>query len=73
MTVVREVVIPHAREYVVRIPSEYLNRQVEILVLPFDERPAAASPEHRTLELTTFRCGGTYREFSRKDAYRETL
>ena len=72
MTMVREIVIPHAREYVVRIPGEYLNRQVEILVLPFDERPATV-PEHRTLELTTFRCGGTYREFSRKDAYRETL
>ena len=72
MTLVREIVIPHACEYVVRIPGEYLNRQVEILVLPFDERPAI-SPEHRTLKLTTFRCGGTYREFSRKDAYRETL
>ena len=72
MTVVREIVIPHAREYVVCIPSEYLNRQVEILVLPFDERPSI-SPEHRTLTLTTSRCGGTHREFSRKDAYRETL
>ena len=72
MTMVREIVIPHTREYVVRIPGEYLNRQVEILVLPFDERPAT-SPEHRTLELTTFRCGGTHRKFSRRDAYRETL
>ena len=72
MTMAREIVIPQAREYVVRIPSEYLNRQVEILALPFDERPATA-PEHRTLELTTFRCGGTYREFSRRDDYCETL
>lgn len=67
----REIVIPQAREYVVRIPSEYLNRQVEILVRPFDERPAVPSVP-RTLKLTTFRCGGTYREFSRRDAYCET-
>ena len=72
MTMAREIVIPQAREYVVRIPGEYLNRQVEILALPFNERPAA-SPEHRTLALTTFRCGGTHREFSRRDDYCETL
>ena len=30
MTMAREIVIPHAREYVVRIPGEYLNRQVEM-------------------------------------------
>lgn len=69
---VREIVIPETQEYVLRLPAEYLNRQIEILVLPFDEHsrtPSAQPP----LRLTTFRCGGTYREFFRKDAYRDPI
>lgn len=69
---VREIVIPQTREYVLHIPGEYLNRQVEILVLPFDER-ASTQPRRKPLTLTTFRCGGVYREFSRRDAYRDAL
>ena len=35
---IREIIIPQTREYMLRIPGEYLNQKVEILVLPFNER-----------------------------------
>ncbi len=30
----REIIIPRKRDYLIEIPSEYLNKKVEILVLP---------------------------------------
>lgn len=33
---IREIIIPKKRDYVLSIPEEYLNRKVEILVLPMD-------------------------------------
>lgn len=32
----REIIIPKERDYLLKIPEKYLNRQVEILVLPMD-------------------------------------
>ena len=32
----REIVIPRKRDYVINIPAEYINKKVEILVLPID-------------------------------------
>jgi len=32
----REIVIPHSENYNVKIPPEYIDREVEILVLPMD-------------------------------------
>ncbi len=34
----REVVTPQTQNYTIQIPLEYLNTQVEILVLPFIEK-----------------------------------
>ena len=34
----REIIIPQSQNYTVQIPLEYLNTQVEILVLPFTEK-----------------------------------
>ena len=33
----REIIIPKKRDYILNIPEEYLNKRVEILVLPLDE------------------------------------
>jgi len=32
----REIVIPHSENYNVKTPPEYIDREVEILVLPMD-------------------------------------
>jgi hypothetical protein len=32
----REIVRPSSEEYILKIPKEYINQNVEILVLPFD-------------------------------------
>lgn len=70
---VREVIIPHERQYVLSIPPEYLHRAVEILVLPFDEKISYREDISCEFRLTTFRCGGKRRDFSRGDAYRDNL
>jgi hypothetical protein len=33
----REIITPQTQDYTVKIPAEYLNTKVEILVLPFSE------------------------------------
>jgi len=33
----REIIIPKKRDYNICIPEEYLNKRVEILVLPLDD------------------------------------
>ncbi len=33
----REIITPQTQDYMVKIPLEYLNTKVEILVLPFSE------------------------------------
>ena len=57
---VRKIVIPHNSHYTISIPSEYLNRTVEILVLPFDNGNTHDNHVVGEFQLTTFRCGGKY-------------
>lgn len=40
----REIIIPQTQDYTVRIPKEYLNTQVEILVLPLEQPNAEVLP-----------------------------
>lgn len=71
---VRKIVIPQSTKYVLQIPPEYLRKKVEILVLPFDiEDKPEEKPQETTLQLTTFRCGGKLRDFTRGDAYHERI
>jgi hypothetical protein len=37
----REIICPQIEEYMLHIPPEYLNKKVEILVLPFFEEETA--------------------------------
>jgi hypothetical protein len=57
---VRKIVIPHNSHYTISIPDEYLNRTVEILVLPFDKGNTHDTRVVKKLHLTIFRCGGKY-------------
>lgn len=69
---VRKIVIPHETQYTIQIPTMYLNKKIEILVLPFDnEEHLEEAPKE--LHLTTFRCDGKLRDFTRGDAYRESV
>ncbi|MFZ2727590.1 MAG: hypothetical protein WAX77_15145 [Methylococcaceae bacterium] len=34
----RKIITPQTQDYTLRIPAEYLNTQIEILVLPFDNK-----------------------------------
>lgn len=34
---IREIVRPKSQDYTIRIPKEYINQEVEILVLPFSQ------------------------------------
>ena len=70
---VRKIVIPQDTEYVLQIPAEYLRKKVEILVLPFDTEDERETPQETTLQLSTFRCGGKLRDFTRGDAYHERI
>jgi hypothetical protein len=38
MMMLREIITPQTQNYTVRIPLEYLNTKVEILVLPFSDK-----------------------------------
>ena len=35
---VREIINPQSEEYVIRIPKEYIDTQVEILILPLSDK-----------------------------------
>ncbi len=62
----------YTTEYTLDIPSEYLNRHIEILVLPFETEEKAEQPPTQ-LRLSTFHCGGKLCDFTRGGAYREGL
>lgn len=38
---VREIIKPTSENYVLHIPKEYINQEIEILILPFDYKPNA--------------------------------
>ena len=41
----RKIVVPHAYQYLLQIPPEYLHRPVEILLMPFDVESEPLTPE----------------------------
>ncbi|MCP4401737.1 MAG: hypothetical protein GY801_31110 [bacterium] len=69
----RKIVTPQQTEYILWIPDEYIRKKVEILVLPFDAEDEDGKPQETALPLSTFCCGGKLRDFSRGDAYNESL
>ncbi|MEZ5673246.1 MAG: hypothetical protein R3E08_13055 [Thiotrichaceae bacterium] len=43
----REIITPQTQDYTVKIPLEYLNTKVEILVLPLDEPEIKSIPSRK--------------------------
>jgi len=43
----REIITPQTQDYTVKIPLEYLNTKVEILVLPLDEPEIESIPSRK--------------------------
>ncbi len=43
----REIITPQTQDYTVKIPLEYLNTKVEILVLPLDELEIESIPSRK--------------------------
>jgi len=39
---VREIIKPKDNEYTIKIPAEYINRRIEILILPYPEDDSIA-------------------------------
>jgi len=35
---IREIIIPREREIILKIPEDYINREVELIVFPIDEQ-----------------------------------
>jgi len=46
----REIIVPKERDYLLKIPEKYLNRQVEILVLPMDNMPIS-NPDSKNPDI----------------------
>jgi hypothetical protein len=67
----REIIVPDTNQYVIQIPDEYLHKRIEILILPFNNE--LCKIKKREIRLTTFKCGGKLRDFTREDAYRENF
>ena len=53
---IRKIIKPSSEYYNVHIPKEYMDKRVEILVLPFDDKPEENNQEinknNRLLEKT---------------------
>ena len=48
----REIIKPKSEEYILHIPKEYLNQEVEILVLPFSyDKPKPKKDLSRLLDI----------------------
>ncbi|MCX7096972.1 MAG: hypothetical protein NTV43_03585 [Methylococcales bacterium] len=48
----REIITPKSQDYTLRIPAEYLNTKVEILVLPFVEPENTVDPSTDIINKT---------------------
>jgi hypothetical protein len=68
MQVIREFREIDSDEIVIKVPRSFTEKKVEIIVLP-----AAATSERefssKEFPLTTYKCFGKKRDFTRSDAY----
>lgn len=47
----REIIKPQTQEYILHIPKEYLNQEIEILVLPFSYNKKEKKDLNKLLEI----------------------
>ena len=52
---VREIITPHSEEYTIKIPKEYIETEVEILILPFSyDKKKKEKDLSQLLEISTW-------------------
>jgi len=72
MQVIREFREIDSDEIVIKIPYSFKEKKVEIIVLPLDaETIVKKIPSPKKLPLTTYKCYGKKKDFTRSDAYRK--
>ena len=57
---IREVIRPQQTDFHITIPNEYLNREIEFIMFPLDERQTVQTPEKSSIELL----GGTLNKYA---------
>lgn len=68
----REIIKISSDFITIKIPDDLKNKEVELLILPFNEIMPAPNIV-RKLHLTTFKCQSLLRNFTREDAYFEFI
>lgn len=48
----RKIIFPQEDQYLIRIPSKYINKKIEVLIFPHDFEYEANSDETEELELS---------------------
>jgi len=70
---VRTVFVPEQSTFTITIPDNLISKRLELLILPMDfDMEANTVPivkDKRSFQLTTYKCQGKFRNFTRADAY----
>jgi hypothetical protein len=72
MNVLREIRRIDSTTIEIRLPAEFVKKEVEIIVFPVEK----SEPKHLTqpdLQLTSYKCFGKKKNFSRIDAYNDGI
>jgi len=72
MQVIREFREIDSDEIVIKIPHFFTEKKVEIIVLPAATPPKQKSSS-KEFSLTTYKCYGKKRDFTRSDAYEDRI
>jgi hypothetical protein len=74
MQVIREFREIDSDEIVIKIPLYFKEKKVEIIVLPADvETPQKKAAPPQKIPLTTYKCFGKKKDFTRSDAYDDRI
>ena len=72
MQVIREFREIDSDEIVIKIPHSFTEKKVEIIVLPAATPPKQKSSS-KEFSLTSYKCCGKKRDFTRSDAYEDRI
>jgi hypothetical protein len=72
MQLIREFRKIDSDEIVIKIPRSFKEKSVEVIILPA-EVPEKRNSISKGFKLTTYRCSGKKRDFTRADAYDERI
>ena len=70
MNVFREIREVNSDIIEIKVPAEFKEKKLEIIVFPLEEADRKFTPRKKRI-LTTYKCYGKKKGFSRVDAYHE--